>query len=212
VAFRGEEDLARFAIDGRHLPLDEEADVFEAELPVLGEEACGGLMVLRARHDVEGGRLAVPPADRHDLLGMNLEEAGGGDRPDRVGPLGTVEAEARAEPPRDDHDGDLAGRQGRRADRRGVPPRDAFAIRPGEAGHVYRPHPFRRGHVGTLGADQGRDQRVEPLEVDPLDLGDQSGPLVPIELVPPREQVPLSMPGQARDQRRVRRHSHPLLS
>ena len=38
AALLGQQDLAGLAVDGRHLPLDEEADVVEAEVVVLGEE------------------------------------------------------------------------------------------------------------------------------------------------------------------------------
>ena len=38
----------------------------------------------------------MPPAQRHDLLGVDLEQARGGDRADRVRPLRPVEAEPRA--------------------------------------------------------------------------------------------------------------------
>jgi hypothetical protein len=211
VALLSEEDPRRFAVDGGHLPLDEEADVLEAELPVLGEEARGGLVILGARHHVQGGRLAVSPADGHDLLGVDLEEAGGGDRPDRVRPLGAVEAEAGAETPRDDHDRDLAGRQGRRADRRGVPSSDAFAVRRGR-----RKTSTGRTRSGAGTSDPSarlgsRSGRRAPRSRSPRSRR-PARPAVRIELVPPPEQVPLSMPFQARNQRRVRRHSHPLLS
>ena len=53
----GQQDLARRAVDRRHLPLDEEPDVLQAEPVVALEEGDRRLVVLGAGHDVE----------RHDL-------------------------------------------------------------------------------------------------------------------------------------------------
>jgi hypothetical protein len=77
VRLVGEQHLTRRAIDGRHLPLNEEAEVFQPEPIVLVEEADGRLVVVGAGHHVERQRFAVAPAHRDDLLGVDLEEAHG---------------------------------------------------------------------------------------------------------------------------------------
>ena len=144
VALLGQEDLARLAVDGRHLPLDEEPDVVQAEVAVLLEEPGGGLVVLGAGHDVERDRPAVAAGEGDDLLGVDLEQAGGRDRADRVGPLRAVEPEPGARAARDDHHGDLAGGQGRLADRGDVAAGDPLAVGPGEAVDLDRRDPVGR--------------------------------------------------------------------
>ena len=166
VALVGEQDLARRLVDGRHLPLGEEADALQAEIGVLGEEPGGRLVVLGAGHDVERDRPAVAAAEGEDLLAVDLEEGRARDRADRVGPLRAVEPQPGPLAARDDDDGDLAGREHRLAHLGHVPARDALGVGPGQAAHGDGPDlgrrpgrsPRRPGPGGGSGrrADRGR--------------------------------------------------------
>ena len=82
---RRQQDLPGRPVNGRHLPLREEPHVLEAKLPVFLEKLDRGLVVLGARHDVEGD--CVPMASRQgdDLLGVNLKRLA-----DETGPIGNV--------------------------------------------------------------------------------------------------------------------------
>ena len=106
-------------------------------------------MVLGAGHDVERHRPAVPAAQRDDLLGVDLEQAGGRDRADRVGPLGPVEAQPGARPARHHDHADLARRQGVGADPGGAAPRDPLAIGLGQPVDLDRPDPLGRAATAS---------------------------------------------------------------
>ena len=94
MVLRRQQDLPGFQVNGRHLPLREEADVFQAKLIVGPEELDGGLVVLGAGHDVERDDMPVTTSQGDDLLGVDLEQACRGDRPDRKGPFGPLESQA----------------------------------------------------------------------------------------------------------------------
>ena len=183
----------------------------EAEVPVVGEGPGRRLVVLGTGHDVERQRLAVAPAQGHDLLGVDLEEAGRRDGADRVRPLGAVEPEPGPGAPGDQHHAHLARRQGRRAALGDVTPRHPLAVSLRQAVNLDRLDPLGVGDGRLFLAHEVRDQRVELVEVDALDFADQPRPLVIAEHAPPLQQVPLTVPGQAFDERRVGGHSQTLL-
>src|SRR5262249_12195280 len=123
-------------------------DVLEAEVIVRGEELSGLGVVFRTGHHVERQRLAEAKATGYDLFGVNLEQAGRRHRPDRRGPLGTLEAGTGTRPTGHDHDRDLARRQRRGADLGKTPPGDPIAVGLGEPENVDR--------AGVLGRWSGR--------------------------------------------------------
>ena len=101
-------------------------------------------MVLGAGHDVERDRPAVAPAERDDLLGVDLEQARRGDRPDRERSLRPFEAQPRARAAGHEDDADLA-----RGQRVGPDPAGAGASAParrrsGAAGRPRSAGPARR--------------------------------------------------------------------
>ena len=212
MAFLGQQHLARFAVHGGHLPLDEEADVVQAEAVVLVEEPGGFVVVLGAGHDVERQRGAVSPAERDDLLGVELEQARGRDGADRVRPLRAVKPEPRPRAPRHEHHPDLARRQHRGPQFGRVPPLDPFGVGPRQAVHVDRPDVVGLGDVRNVLPHQLGDQPVKLVEVNALNLGDKPGPGLVGQVVPPAQEVLLTVSGQACNERRVGGHSQPLLS
>ncbi len=106
-------------------------------------------MVVGAGHHVKGDRPAEPSAPAQDLLGVDLEEAASRDGADRVRAFRAVESEPGAESARDDHHGDLTGRQRRRAFLGHQSLRGAFGVGAWEADHVDRSHQFRRRALGS---------------------------------------------------------------
>ena len=80
------------------------------------------LLVVRdgAGHHVDRHRRAVAPRGGERLLEMNLQQRRARHRPDRVHPLGMIEAEPAPLPSRHEQHADLAGRQRLRAAIAGV--------------------------------------------------------------------------------------------
>ena len=85
-----------------------------------------------------------------------------------------------------------------------MPTGHPLAVRPGEPVDLDRRHLL--GREGGLFLDELVEQGVDFVQVDRLDLLDQGGAGVEVEVVPPAEQVLLPGLGQAGDERRVGRH------
>ena len=153
------------------------------------------LVVLGAGHDVERQRLAVPPAQGDDLLGVDLEQAGRRDRADREGPLGSVEAQPGARAAGDQDHADLARRQRVGADLGGVPPRHPLAVglrqprSPRSAGPARRPRP-RPARRAPARRSTDRAARRSIAAISPRSRACSVGR----QVAPPREQVPLTVP------------------
>ena len=171
--FRGQQDFAGGLVDGRHLPLGEEPDVFQAEAVVLLEEVDRRFVVLGAGHDVQRQGPSEAAAQRDDLLGVDLEQARRGDRPDGKGPLGPFESQASARTAGDEDDADLAGGEGVGPDPAGPAPGHALAVGLRQADDVDRPNPLGRRGRCRVSEHQLGDQPVEPVEIDRGDLGRQ---------------------------------------
>ena len=202
----GQQDLARGPVHGRHLALDEEPDVLQPEAVVGLEEGDRGLVVLGAGHDVERQRPAMPAPQRDDLLGVDLEQAGRGDRADRKGPLGTLEAQPGARTAGDQDHADLAGGQRLGPDLGGPAPGHALAVGLRQPDHLDRLDPVGLDRRRGIAVHQLVDQAVELLEIDRRDLGLAAGPAGLGQVAPPREAGVLSMTFQTFDQFRVGRH------
>ena len=120
------------AVDRRHLALDEEAQALDAERVVALEERRRLGVVLGARHHVQRHRRPVPAAERHHLLGVDLEERPVADRADRVAALGAVEPEPRPLAAGDDHDRHLSRRK------HSAPGEDVLGAGPHHLGRLHR--------------------------------------------------------------------------
>ena len=122
---------------------------------------------------------------RDDLLGVDLEEAGGGDRADREGALGAFEAQAGPRAAGHQDHADLAGRQGIRADPRGAAHRHPLAVGLRQPERLDRPHAIGGRRAGALAVHQLADQPIELLEVDRGHVRRQSLTPGVVQLLPP---------------------------
>ncbi len=152
----------------------------------------GGLVVFGTRHDVQRQRAAVAASQGDNLLGMDLEQAGRGDRADGKGSLGALEAQPRARSAGDHDQSHLAGRQHPGADLGGPAVSHALAVGLRLADHVDRLDPGRLDGRCGFALNQLADQTVQLIEIDRGDLGLEPRTLGIVQLVPPGQQVSLS--------------------
>ena len=142
VVLARQQDLAAGPVDRRHLPLDEEADVLQAEAVVLLEERDRRLVVLRAGHDVERQRPCRGDgpgrrSSRQWIWNRLAEETG----PIGKVPLGPSYPSRVPDPPATRIDPDLAGGQGVGPDLDGPAPGHALAVGLRQPDHLDRPDP-----------------------------------------------------------------------
>ncbi len=201
-----QQHLAGGAVDGRHLPLDEEPDVLEAEPAVSLEEVDGRPVVLGAGHDVQGDPVPMAPGQRQDFFGVDLEERRRGDRADREGALGPLEPEPGARAAGDQDHADLARGDGVGTDAHRPADRHALAVGLGQADDFNRANPIIRRCGRAVAPHQLFDKPIELVEVDRRDLRRQPRSLVDVQLAPPAKEVTLPVPLQTLDQLRFGGH------
>ena len=183
-----EDDLAVCRHAGPH-SLAEEYDVLgiEAEVVVLLEVGDRGVVVGGASHHVERNRGLVAHAEGEDLARVEVEERGACHGADGIRALGTIVAEARALPARDEQHAHASRGKLLLACGHGLLKRGALELRHlGRCGLA-----FLRG--GRSAAREDRRAALQLLEVYRLHLREKRLALLRRKLLPELEHVPLAV-------------------
>ena len=193
VAGLVEDDLALGVERGPH-PLHEEEDVgaVQAEVVVRLEDGAGGRVVGLGGHHVEGDGRAVGLLQAQELARVEPEERAVADRPDGIGALGAVVAQARALAAGDEQGRHLAGAEELLALR--AVGRLGLALGGLDGGGLER----ARGGGRLAGVLQHGLHPPDGREVERRDLREQGGLPGRVELVPKAEHVALPIAVQKR--------------